>query len=346
MKQLTVMVTGAGALLGQGVLRCLRMAQRPIRVITADPDYRAAGHWLGDFAVNIPMADDPEYLKSVEIILDREQVDILLIGTDVELPIFSEEKAYLAAKYGTKVVVSSPRVVEIANDKLMTSLFLEGAGFPFALSVSADNRTAIAELVRTIGFPLIAKPKQGARSVGVFVVNSPAELSHVIGRTDLVVQELLPDIEGEYTAGCLVVKQKCAASVVLRRDLRDGNTYRAYADTSRRFDGEISAIAERLDCDGPCNFQFRIKNGRPIVFEIHARFSGTTPIRAMFGFNEVIAIVDYLNIGVPIPEVTIKEGAVFRAWSDIYVDALQLENFKITKSLSAPNCTEYPFRSL
>ncbi|MCX5822895.1 MAG: ATP-grasp domain-containing protein [Deltaproteobacteria bacterium] len=346
MKQLTVMVTGAGAVLGQGVLRCLRMAQRPIRVITADPDYRAAGHWLGDFAVTIPMADDPEYLKAVEIILAREQVGILLIGTDVELPIFSKERVHLEAKYGTRVVVSSPRVVEIANDKLMTAHFLEGAGFSFALSVSADDRSAIAELAKTIGFPLIAKPKQGARSVGVFVVNSPEELSHVMGRTDLVVQELLPGNEGEYTAGCLVVQKKCLASVMLRRDLRDGNTYRAYADTSRRFDGEISAIAERLGCYGPCNFQFRIKNGRPVVFEINARFSGTTPIRAMFGFNEVLAIVDYLNTDTPIPEVKIKEGAVFRAWSDIYVDALQLENFKITKSLSAPNCTEYPFRSL
>jgi carbamoyl-phosphate synthase large subunit len=346
MKQLTVMVTGAGALLGQGVLRCLRMAQRPIRIITGDPDYRAAGHWLGDLAFIIPMANDPEYLGAVEMILAREKVDMLLIGTDVELPIFSKEKERLEAKYGTRVVVSPPRVVEIANDKLMTALFLEGAGFPFALSASADDRKAVTKLVGTIGFPLIAKPKQGARSVGVAVVSSPEELSQVMGRTDLVVQELLPDNEGEYTAGCLVMQQKCAASVVLRRDLRDGNTYRAYADTSRRFDGEISSIAEHLECYGPCNFQFRIKNGRPVVFEINARFSGTTPIRAMFGFNEVLAIVDYLSAGTPIPAVTIREGTVLRAWSDIYVDALQLENFKKTKSLSAPDCTEYPFRSL
>lgn len=346
LNQLTVMVTGAGALLGQGILRCLRMAKRPIRVITADPNYRSAGHWLGDFAVTIPRADDPGYLNAVEVILAREQVGILLIGTDVELLIFSKERARLEAEYGTRIVVSSPRVVEIADDKLKTARFLEGAGFPFAHSVSADDRPAVAELLRTRGFPLIAKPKRGARSVGVVNVNSPEELSHVMGRTDLVVQEMLPDKEGEYTAGCLVIRQACASTVVLRRDLRDGNTYRAYADTSRRFDGEISAIAECLDCYGPCNFQFRIKNGRPVVFEINARFSGTTPIRAMFGFNEVLAIVDYLDTGAPIPEVTIKEGAVFRAWSDIYIDSLQLENFRKRGFLSLPECTEYPFRSL
>lgn len=346
LKQLTVMVTGAGALLGQGILRCLRMAKRPIRVITADPDYRAAGHWLGDFAVTIPMADDPKYLETVEMILTRELVDILLIGTDVELLTFSKERARLEAEYGTRVVVSSPQVIEIADDKLKTAHFLEGAGFPFAHSVSADDRSGVAELLRTRGFPLIAKPKQGARSVGVVNVNSPEELSHVLGRADLVVQEMLPDKEGEYTAGCLVMKQACVATVVLSRDLRDGNTYRAYSDTSKRFEGEISSIAERLDCYGPCNFQFRIKNGRPVVFEINARFSGTTPIRAMFGFNEVLAIVDYLDTGAPIPEVTIKEGAVFRAWSDIFIGPLQLENFRKRGFLSSPECTEYPFRSL
>lgn len=346
MEQLTVMVTGAGAVLGQGILRCLRMSHKSIRIITADPDYRAAGHWLGDFAVLIPMADDPEYLTVVEDILDREHVGILLIGTDVELPIFSKERARLEAKYGTKIVVSPYQVVEIANDKLLTAHFLKGAGFPFALSASADDMIAVTELVRDKGFPLIVKPKHGARSVGVVIIHDQDELARLFGRSDLLVQELLPDNEGEYTAGCLVVEKECLASVVLKRDLRDGNTYRAYADTSQRFDGEISAIAERLNCYGPCNFQFRVINGRPVIFEINARFSGTTPIRTMFGFNEVLAIVDYLSIGTPIPEVTIKEGAVFRAWSDIYVDLIQLEDFKKTGFLCRPKCTEYPFRSL
>lgn len=340
------MVTGAGAVLGQGILRSLRMVHRPFRIITADPDYRAAGHWLGDYAVTIPMANDPGYLEAVEQILSRELVDILLIGTDVELHLFSCERARLEAEYGIKIVVSSPPVVEIADDKLSTSQFLENAGFPYAISASADDRTAVSALVKACDFPLLAKPKHGARSIGVAVINSPEELVDYTGRSDFVVQELLSGDEGEYTAGCLVINGKCMASVILKRDLRDGNTYRAYADTSRRFNDEIVAIAERLGCYGPCNFQFRVKDGRPVIFEINARFSGTTPIRAMFGFNEVIAMIDYLSTGTTIPEDSIREGAVFRAWSDIFVDAQQLDSFRLTGTNSSPACSEFPFKTL
>jgi hypothetical protein len=35
------------------------------------------------------MANDPEYLNSIENIIYTEKIDIVLIGTDTELPIFS-----------------------------------------------------------------------------------------------------------------------------------------------------------------------------------------------------------------------------------------------------------------
>ncbi|MHC1696856.1 MAG: ATP-grasp domain-containing protein [Geobacteraceae bacterium] len=346
MKKLTVMVTGAGAVLGQGILRSLRMAHLPIRIITADPDYRAAGHWLGDFATIVPMADNHEYLSVVEGILSREQVDLLLIGTDVELLLFSRERSRIEKEYGTRIVVSPPQVIEIANDKLLTARFLEDSGFPYAISASADDPVALEGLVRNCGFPLISKPKQGARSVGVAILHGPDDLARINGRSELLVQELLPDAEGEFTSGCLVVQQRCEATVVLRRDLRDGNTYRAYTDTSGRFEAEISSIAERLGCFGPCNFQFRVRNGRPVIFEINARFSGTTPIRAMLGFNEVVAMVDFITSDKSIPAVSLKDGAVLRAWSDIYVDSKQLESFRQSGTNASPECAEFAFRSL
>jgi carbamoyl-phosphate synthase large subunit len=45
-------------------------------------------------------------------------------------------------------------------------------------------------------------------------------------------------------------------------------------------------IAEALDSRGPLNIQLRLVEGKVFVFEINPRFSGTTSIRAMAGFNE------------------------------------------------------------
>jgi carbamoyl-phosphate synthase large subunit len=45
-------------------------------------------------------------------------------------------------------------------------------------------------------------------------------------------------------------------------------------------------LAAKLGSRGPLNLQLRVHDGRIYVFEIHPRFSGTTPIRASAGFNE------------------------------------------------------------
>jgi carbamoyl-phosphate synthase large subunit len=48
-------------------------------------------------------------------------------------------------------------------------------------------------------------------------------------------------------------------------------------------------LALRLESRGPLNIQLRLDfaTKEPLVFEVHPRFSGTTPIRADVGFNEV-----------------------------------------------------------
>lgn len=343
----TVFVTGAGALCGQGALRALRMSGYPARVVTGDPDPRAAGHWLGDCAYTIPMATDPSYLPRLEEVIVREGVSILLVGTDVELAVLSRARPRLEAQYGVRVAVSSPEVIDIADDKWLTAQFLAESGFPSPMSALAADREAVGRLVAAAGFPLFAKPRRGARSVGAAVVPDETALRALLERPgDMLVQELLPAHPGEYTAGCIIIGGRCTATVALRRDLRDGNTYRAYSEGPTGFEDTITRIATALGArgaDGPCNFQFRVKDGRPVVFEINARFSGTTPLRAIFGFNGVEAVVAYLAEGRLVPPPQIRRGVVLRVWSDVLVEADQLDALTTAGRLPQPACEQVPF---
>lgn len=45
-------------------------------------------------------------------------------------------------------------------------------------------------------------------------------------------------------------------------------------------------VAKMLDSKGPLNIQCRVVDGKVYIFEINPRFSGTTSLRAMAGFNE------------------------------------------------------------
>jgi carbamoyl-phosphate synthase large subunit len=49
---------------------------------------------------------------------------------------------------------------------------------------------------------------------------------------------------------------------------------------------QCEEIAVALGTRGPLNIQCRLVDGKVYVFEINPRFSGTTSLRAMVGFNE------------------------------------------------------------
>lgn len=329
-----ILVTGAGALLGQGILRLLQIASFDKKIFTADPDPRSSGHWLGDYALTIPKVNEEGYIDAILKIITEYKIDAVLVGTDVELPILAKWKDAILRDYDCKIIVSNEEVISIANDKFLTADFLKKNEFPFPFSVMANNKIKLLEIEAELGFPLFAKPFDGARSLGIKKILNHEELMEIYDpESNLVVQQYLPESEGEYTSGCIVLDGKCKAVVTLKRDLRDGNTYRAYRDSeTSKYDSFIIPIAEKLNADGPVNFQFRILNGRPIIFEINGRFSGTTPLRHFFGFNEVEALLKYYLFDEEIKVPHLCNGVVLRTWSDLFVNEKEFETLKNEKS--------------
>ena len=328
-----ILVTGAGAVLGQGIIRLLQVSSFDKRIFTTDPDPRSTGHYLSDYALTVPVAKDPNYIARIEEIVQTHQIDFICVGTDVELPIFAKYKERFYSKFNCRVIVSSEDVVEIANDKFLTAEFLRNHGFPYPYSVMANNKAKLLEISEKLGFPLFAKPVDGARSKGLTKVDNLEELMALYSPdSKLVVQQYLPDDLGEFTTGCTVINGKCKAIVTLRRDLKDGNTYRAFVDQdTSKYDQTIKKIAEALKPDGPVNFQFRVVDDQPVVFEINGRYSGTTPLRHFFGYNEVEALLKYYLLDEEIVMPKLREGMVMRMWADLFVDKEQLKDFDKAK---------------
>jgi carbamoyl-phosphate synthase large subunit len=155
----------------------------------------------------------------------------------------------------------------------------------------------------------------------VVVVHDDAELARAIAEGDnVVVQECVATANDEYTAGTLVFDGLCAASIVMRRDLRDGNTHRAYVQAYPDLDAQVRRLAEALGAYGPANFQFRIDSERRVkVFEINARFSGTTPFRMRAGFNEVELVLRHVLFGEPIAQPVIRPMTIVRWFTETVI---------------------------
>lgn len=312
-----VLITGAGALLGQGIIRALRASQMEATIIAADPDPMAAGLFWADRAHLIPLAETPEYIQGLENILLIEEPDAILLGTEVELDVLAPHRRRLETLYGTKMLISSPEVVRIAGDKWLTYRFLREMNLGCPLSCLPGDEEG---LIEEVGFPLVVKPRHGYRSYGVVRVEDRQSLKEELERRpDLIVQQCISTPDEEFTAGALVFDGRCEASIVMRRHLRDGNTYRAFVGAFPELNAGVRRIAEALGAYGPVNVQFRLDGDQIKVFEINARFSGTTPLRVCAGFNEVEMALRYMLDGEEIRQPMVRPMTILRHWSETVI---------------------------
>jgi carbamoyl-phosphate synthase large subunit len=190
-------VTGGGSLLGQGIIRALRASRFAPTVLAVDPSPLAAGLYWADSARLVPLANAPDYAGRLYDILQAERPDIVFVGTHVELRVMAHHRRAWEKSLNTQIVVSRPEVVAIADDKWSTYQFLKENGFPCPESVLPGDEEW---LIERVGFPLVVKPRVGARSVGLNLVHSREELTRVL-RPGVIIQECVSTDAHEYTAG-------------------------------------------------------------------------------------------------------------------------------------------------
>ena len=87
----------------------------------------------------------------------------------------------------------------------------------------------------------------------------------------------------------------------------------------------IRRLAELLPNMGTFNVQLMMSERGPVPFEFNARFSGTTPIRAHFGFNEPDMTLRSYYLGQKINPPTIRQGVALRYVEEIFVDGVSVE---------------------
>src|SRR5690606_33397281 len=82
---------------------------------------------------------------------------------------------------------------------------------------------------------------------------------------------------------------------------------------------QAEKIARLIQSRGPINIQGRVRNGVLLPFEINPRFSASTYLRALAGFNEIDILLSYLISGTLHRSKTIKSGWYLRSLTENYI---------------------------
>lgn len=317
-----VLVTGAGAGVGQSIIKALKLMNIKTNIVAVDADHKTAGLYRANTAYTVPRFADQNYLPKIIEICQKEKIDIMFVGTDVELTVLAENKEKIESATAAKVIVSDPETIKIADDKWQTFEFLKANNFPRAKTWLAKD---INQALEEISFPAVVKPQIGARSIGFNIVNNPEELTQKIKEIENpIIQEYLADENSEYTCGGFFYEGKSYGMITAQRWLRAGDTYKAHFYHDQELERFIEKIGSKLKITGPCNFQLRQTKNGPTIFEINCRFSGTTGAASYLGFNVVNALIQKIIFTRPLKPLDFKEAFMLRYWNETFIDPDQV----------------------
>jgi carbamoyl-phosphate synthase large subunit len=338
MSKIRTIVTGGGSIVGQGIAKALRQSDLPVTIICTDIAALNPGMIRADESVVMPPV---ESVDSLDIWLEeirRLKANCLMIGSEYDLKFFSKHKHTIEQETGCIVVASPPETVAMADDKMRTADFLASHKLPFPKSATNLSLEGAQNWVSEMGFPVMLKPRSGTSARFVHVIQDMESLDYWFGRTPSpMLQEYLKPVSGEfgaeYTCSTFsLANGELLGPFVSLRTLRGGSSWIVEVKTDDEITGLMMAISKRISFVGSLNVQLMRTERGPVPFEFNARFSGTTPIRAFFGFNEPEMAIRSYVFGEKDMNPIIRPGVCVR-----YIDEIMLEGFQLSNSpLSMP----------
>lgn len=309
----TVLVTGIGALIGQGIARSLR-EMGGVRIIGLDRNITDLARNFCDVAVQKPDVAESDDLYAafwLDMLRDH-RVDVVLPGLGADVA-FLRRAAPQLERQGCRILLNRPDLIDLCADKLVFGEALSAAGFP---TIPTARPATWAEARDRLGrAPLLLKPRCGEGSAGIVRLNDEADFNYWTQKCgeNWMLQRIVGSDDEEYTVGIFGQGDPgCVGPIIFRRKLaRAGHTafaevvdHAAVRDMSLRLSRHFAPV-------GPTNLQFRVEDGVPYLLEINPRFSSSCSLRTAFGFNEAKLAIEYLRHGRVTSEIRIRKG---RAW--------------------------------
>jgi carbamoyl-phosphate synthase large subunit len=316
-----VLITGAAGNQARFIWKALKQSNLNLWVVGCNYDHNGAGLFQFDTGYIVPPAKDTGYVQKIIEICQHEQVQIIMPGNMQEMQVLALNKEYIMQESGAFVLSSPYEALRRMDDKWESVKFLEHSGFNYPHSVLPGDRNELTRFLDEVKFPYVVKDRFGAGSQSVFIVRNKKQLRYAIESVaNPVIQEYIYPDDEEYTVGVFLCSDgKPAASIVIKRQLNHGMTWKAQVIPQSDIGYYCERVLENSGCIGPCNVQLRLSERGPIIFEINPRFSTTTSARPHYGFNDAQMSIRHFVLHEEILRPVIRGGRFFRVIEDVFV---------------------------
>lgn len=320
----TILVSGASGIVGFGILRSLRLANRDYTLLGSSIYEESVAAAFCDTFIQAPRTDQNHYNKWLFDSIRQHRIDLLIPGIEVDMFAWTKIRAEIE-KNGAKAALNQPELTALCGDKWDFFKVLQQRGFQCAIESSLSDR--FEELESSLGLPFIVKPRRGYGSRDVNLISREDDFrprQKEMG-VNLLAQKFVGSGNEEYTTAVFGDGLGGFTSqITFKRELsKQGFTEKARVSEAEPFAETVHGLCQLFKPIGPTNFQFR-KDGETIkLLEINPRISSSTSLRAAFGYNESLMAAEYFLHGHLPVQPAIRRGVGLRYPNDyiIYEDS-------------------------
>ncbi len=338
--RMKILVAGiGGASLGTEIVKSLHYAGQ-YEVYGCDISPYAYGHYMSVMK-RTSLVRRSNYVHDILKICLDENITFIVPGGE-EPSVFLAEAQEVLLKNNITLVGNTNEVVRLCSDKAGLFSFLEKHGVVIPRTYSVSNAAELEE----VPIPCIIKPATGSGGSNFVQLagtlsDAKAAVAYLLqNHSRPIIQEYIPEGEGEYTIGVLHSPEgRLVGSIAMRRMFNAKLSVMAKTDVGLISSGysqgliddfadlrcQAELIAGLCQSRGPLNIQGRGRNGILLPFEINPRFSATTYLRSLAGFNEVDMLIRMLSTGVGLEKLTIHFGYYLRSLTETFVKAANVK---------------------
>jgi carbamoyl-phosphate synthase large subunit len=274
--RINVAISGVGGDVGMGTIKALEESGLPIEFFLMSIDPKSA--WLYRYpnrAISPPV-NSAHYLDFLLSYIGENKIEVFIPTIDSEIVLVAKHRKNLEKETGCKIFVNSFESAEITQDKYLTYKFLKSNNFSTPETFIYNEEFQTSEIL----FPCILKPRKGAGSKNISLVNSSKDLEFFERDSNFVIQEYLSSTFPEFTCGVYLNNSgEVMGASLLKRELLNGSTHFAERVINPVIEAEVIKVAQILNTKY-LNVQAKFDGENLQIFELNGRLSGTTSIVA------------------------------------------------------------------
>ncbi len=306
---IAIMSVGSGV--GQSVTDSVRLSSLPLKTFGFGNNPFAFGSYDCDVVDYLPTIYDKDYVEQLIAKCKEHNIDLIIPGLDDEAMIIANNITEIESA-GLRAVVSKAELMNLVRDKERMCKELTPIADIFVKSYTMDDIENAIKANEDI-FPLIAKPRDGMASRGIEIIRNKDDI-HKITENHILQELAIPNDKDYYREEYINKIQKginpqiseISAQFVTDKNgdlmgemisynrLNNGVPIEIIPYKNEFVRTEMKKLLPKLKelgHRGPLNIQGRLTDKGLKLFEMNARFTGITGLRAIMGFNEVEACI-------------------------------------------------------